>query len=136
MIVHRANGAQEGSFFIQRLTGPTYERGWNAQRGYAAWISKQKRWTCGVPCGVAAGFIGVANSAGRKTAGVWFALDQLLAGKFFNRRAITQDGKKGVVLFCRHAGEWLKPMAIMRGAIFNGPIFHSHGYGVGYGGIK
>jgi len=40
-----------------------------------------------------------------------------------------------VLLSC-HSGEWLEPMAIMCGAIFNRPIFHCNGNSISHGGIK
>ena len=51
-------------------------------------------------------------------------LSQFGASKFLNRLAITREREKRIVLFSSPAGEWLKPVGIMSGAVVLSPFLH------------
>ena len=90
----------------------------------------------GVPSGIATGFKGGAQSAGRETGSIRFALDQLLTGELHDYGSISARCKKAVVLLSGNARHRLEPMRIMCRAFFNGPVLHRVRDDTGHTGIQ
>ena len=117
--LHRA---QQRRLLIQNLARVGAKRRGDAQR-----IILDKRIAGRIPRGVAARLKRGAQPSGRKGGGIRLALDQLLAGKLHDHRAIRTRGDKRIVLFRRDSRHRLKPVRKMRGPFFNGPILHRVG---------
>ena len=132
----RLNGAQERGLLVERFAGPTDERGGDAQGGDARRIAQEERRAGGVPSGVAARFVGIADSARRETGCIGFADHQLIAGELFDGAAIGHWIEERVVLLSSDAGQWLEPVAIVRGTVFDRPVLHGNGNRVGNCWVK
>eukprot|EP01137_Pigoraptor_chileana_P032743 Opistho-2@22630 len=116
------DGAQEGGLGVERLAAPGAEGGGNAQR-LAIRALPDERGRGRIPQCVSARLEGRAEASRGKGASVRLALDQLLSGKL-KQQDIAGKFNERVVLFRRLSGEWLEPMAKVRGALFNGPFAH------------
>ena len=90
----------------------------------------------GVPGGVAAGFKGGADAAGGEGGGVRLALDEFLAGEFEDRLAIAGGREERVMLFGGDAGHGVEDVGVVGGALFDGPVLHGDGDGIGDGGVQ
>ncbi len=113
------HGAKQRRFFVQRFASIGEEAGGDVQ---AAVFDKGKR--CGIPGGVASGFEGCPQTAGREGGRIRLAAHQFLAGKLHKHLAVADRGDEGIMLFGGDAGHGLKPMGIMRRAFFCRPVFH------------
>ena len=126
--LHRA---QQRRLFIQRLAPVGAEGRRDAQHPVL-----DEGVGGGVPGGVAPGLEGGAQAAGGEGAGVRFALDELLAGKFHNDPAAAHGGDEAVVLLGGDAGHGLEPVGEVRRALFDGPVLHGVGHHRGGGGVE
>jgi len=116
------------------FAGPAQERGGDDQRGAIGMLHD----ICGaggIPRGVAAGFKGGAKAAGREAAGIGLALDQFLAAEY-RKRARTFGREEAVVFLGSDAGHRLEEVRVVRRAVFQSPVAHGGGHGIGNGGIE
>ena len=130
------DGAQQGGLLVEGLAGPGHEGGRNAEGRIAVGGLEDEGRAGRVPGGVAPGLVGVADSAGGEGARVRFTLDQLGAGELLDGVAVPGRGEEGVVLLGGHAGERLEPVAVVGAAVFDRPLAHRTGDGVGDRGVE
>ena len=131
LLVERLHGAQQRRFLVERLAAVGTERRRDAERFvFDKGVARR------VPGGVAARFKRGAKPAGGKARSVRLAPDEFLAGKLHDDAAIRRGGDEAVVLLRGAAGEWLEPVGIVRRALFDRPLLHGVGHGVGNGGIQ
>ena len=78
--VHRT---QQGGLLVECFAGIGGEGGWDAQ---GTVLNESRRGA--VPGGIAAGFEGGAQAAGRERGGIRFSLDKLLAGELHDHAAV------------------------------------------------
>ena len=128
-------GTQNRGFRIQGLAFPRRVRRWNAQRG-AIRILNNEGGGCRIPCGVTTRFEGGTQAAVREARRIRLALDQLFAGELGDRTATLVRSDERVVFLSGLSGERLEPVRVVRGAFFDGPIFHHHRNHVGHIGIQ
>ena len=119
-------GAQQRGLFIQSFAGVAAKRRGNAQSGAVA-VTFDKSRTGGVPCSIAAGFKGTAQTAGGETGSVRFAHNQIFARKGHDRLTFF-DFQKGVMFFSRGAVQRQKPVGKVAGAPIHRPMFHRVGH--------
>ena len=129
--VQRLHAAKEGRFLIQRLSAVGAER-----RGDAERFALDESVAGGIPCRVAPRLEGGAQTAGGEGGGVRLSLDQLLAGKLHDDAAIGRRSNEAVMLFCGDAGQGLKPVGKMGGAVLHSPVPHGGSYRVCHMGIQ
>ena len=126
LVADGLHGTQQRGLFIQCFAGVRAECSGDAQH-----VIFYKSIAGGVPCGVAAGFTGGAQAAGREGGSIWFAFDELLAGKLHDGGAVRLGADKAVMLLTGDAGQRLEPVGIVGGALLNGPALHDAGHDVG-----
>ena len=90
----------------------------------------------GVPGGIATGLKGGPQTAGGEGGGVRLSLNQLLAGKLHDDAAIGRRSNEAVMLFCGDAGQGLKPVGKMGGAVLHSPVPHGGSYRVCHMGVQ
>ena len=124
--VEHVFGAKQRCFIVERFAGIGNKHGGNTER---CAVDKGRRTR--VPGSVAAGFERVAQPARRETGRIGFLLGQLVTRKGFEGRAVGQFFEETVVFFGGGSGERLKPMGVVRSAVFHGPLLHGLGDFVG-----
>ena len=125
------HAAQKGRFFIQRLSAVGAE-GCGDTEGLAL----DEGVAGGIPCRVAPGLKGGAQTAGGEGGGVRLPADQLLAGEFHDHSAVRRRGDKAVVLFRRDPGQGLEPVGEVGRAVLDCPVLHGGGHRVGHRRIQ
>ena len=125
------HGAQQRRLFVQRVTAVGAQNGGDAE---GALLDEGKRG--GVPGGIATGLKGGPQTAGGEGGGVRLSLNQLLAGKLHDDAAIGRRSNEAVMLFCGDAGQGLKPVGKMGGAVFHSPVPHGGSYRVCHMGVQ
>ena len=130
-LVQLPHGAQQRRFLIQRLTAVGAEYGGDIQC-----FVLYKGVGRGVPCGVAPGLKGGAQTAGGEGGGVRLALAQLLGTQLHDHAVLAVAGDKAVMLFSGEAGHGLEPVGEVGSALFDGPVLHGAGDLTGYGTIQ
>ena len=131
LLAQRLHGAQKRRFLVKRLAAVGAERRRDAER-----FVLDKGIARRIPGGVAARLKRGAQSPGGEARSVRLAPDELLAGKLHDDAAVRRGGDKAVVLLRGAAGERLEPVGKMRRALFDRPLLHGVGHGVGDGGIQ
>ena len=131
LVADGLHGTQQRGLFIQCFAGVRAECSGDAQH-----VIFYKSIAGGVPCGVAAGFTGGAQAAGREGGSIWFAFDELLAGKLHDGGAVRLGADKTIVLFTGDAGQGLEPVGVMGSALFNCPALHHAGHNISYFQVK
>ena len=135
LLRERLHRSQQRRLLVERFAGPAHERRRDDERHRAAAVKQPGR-TGRIPCGVTPCFKSAAHAAGRKARGIGLALDQLLARELGDGLALVRELQKRIVLLRRDAGERLKPVRVVRGAVLDRPFFHSLGDGVCRGRIE
>ena len=125
------HGAQKRGLFVQRGTAVGA-----IGRGDTERIVLYKSVGGGIPCGIAAGLKGGAETAGGERAGIGLALYKAFAGKLHNNAASPVRGDKAVVFFGGYSVKRLEPVGVVGGTQFNCPIPHGGGNNVGYVKLK
>ena len=128
------DGTEKGSLFVQCLARVAAKSGGDAQ-GRPVAVTLDEGGTGGIPGGVAPGLEGGTQSAGRKTGGVGFPHDEVLARKGEDGPAAGRLQER-VVLFGGPPGEGLEPVGVTGGAPAQSPLFHGMGHVSGDGGIQ
>ena len=131
----RVHRAQQRDLVVQRLAGPRCEGGGNAQER-AVGVLQDERGAGRVPGGVAAGLERGADAAGGEGGGVGLALDELLAGELGKRRALAGRSVEAVVLLGGEPGQRLEDVRVVGGALFQRPLLHGQGHGIGEAGVQ
>ena len=131
LLIQGVHGAQQGGLLIQRFAAVGAEGG-----GDAKGLALDKSVGAGVPGGVATGFKGGPQTAGREGAGVRLTLNQFFAGKLHNHAAVGSGSDEAVVLLGGNAGHGLEPVGKMGCSVLHGPIFHSGGHSICNSQIK
>lgn len=90
----------------------------------------------GIPGSIAPCFECGANTTGWEGRCVRLSTDEHFAGEFAYDMAIACGREKCIMLFSSEPGHWLKPVRIMGGAVFYGPVFHRIGDDICYLRIK
>ena len=122
LFAQRFHRAEQRSFFIKDLAGEREESRGDVER---AFFYECRRGA--VPGCIAAGFGGVAQTAGRERRGVGLTFDEFLAGEFQYGLAVVRGRNERIVFFCGNAGHRHEPVREVRGAFLDGPIFHGRG---------
>ena len=130
LLVYRVHTAKQRCLLIKRFAAIGAKR-----RGNAECIILYKGEGARIPCRIASCFKGGAKPARREGRCVRLALYKLFARKLHNNSAVFCGRYKAVMLFGGYAGERLKPMSIVRSALFNRPVLHGGGYGIGYAAV-
>ena len=89
-----------------------------------------------IPCCIASGFKGGAQTTGRKAGCIRLALDQFLSWKIHHHSAAVCRRDKAVMLLCGDSSHRLKPVRIMSRSLFHGPVHHRICHHICYGGIQ
>ena len=124
--IQRGDGTQERRLLVQHIARVGAERRRDIQ---AVVLDEGVR--RGVPGGVAAGFEGGAQAAGREARRIGFALDQVLAGKFHDDAPIRRGLDEAFMFFGRDARHRLEPVGVVGAAVFQRPILHGVSHHVG-----
>ena len=119
------HGTQQGGLLIQSLAGVADECGGDAQH-----IILHECVAGGVPCSVAAGLAGGAQTAGGEGRCIGLAAHQLLAGELHDGGAVAHRGNKAIVLLTGDAGQRLEPVGVVGGTQLHGPALHHAGHNV------
>ena len=119
------HGTQQGGLLIQSLAGVADECGGDAQH-----VILHECVAGGVPCSVAAGLAGGAQTAGGEGRCIGLAAHQLLAGKLHDGGAVAHRGNKAIVLLTGDAGQRLEPVGVVGGTQLHGPALHHAGHNV------
>ncbi len=135
LLVDGGHRAEERGFLVERFTGVA-EEGRRDDEGRAVGILHDKRGACRIPCGVAACFEGGADAAGRKAAGVGFALNEFLATEAGQCLAVGVGREKAVMLLSGQAGHGLKEVREVRGTFVDRPLLHGRRDGIAMFGQK
>ena len=122
--------AEQGGLLVEGLARPRDEGGGDAQGGVAVGLEHEGR-AGGVPGGVAAGLVRVADAPRGERAGVRLAPDELIAGELCDCAPFAVWAQERVVLLGGRSGERLEPVTIVRGAVLERPLLHGEGHGVG-----
>ena len=130
LAVDGLHGAEQGGLFVQHLAVERAEAGGDVQG-----IILDKGGRGAVPGGVAPGLEGDPQAAGGEGGGVAFAPHQLLAGEAHDDGAVALGIDEAVVLFGGGAGQRLKPVGEVGGALVQGPALQTVGHDVGQGGV-
>ena len=118
----RLQATEERSLLVESFASVATKSGRNAKRSTVA-MALDKRRRRRVPSGIAASFERRTKSATRKTGGVRFTDNQVLAAQNHNRLA-TGWFKETIMLFGCRTGQRLKPMRKVRCAAIHRPAFH------------
>jgi hypothetical protein len=135
LAVEGFDGAQQWDLVIERISGPGGKDAWDAQRCPVGMLHDEGG-RGRVPCRVASGFEGLAQTAAGEGGGIGLALDEVLAGELCNGTAAGIGGDEAFVLFGCAAGQWLEPVSVVRGAALDCPFLHRQGNDIGDGGIE
>ena len=131
LLVQRLHGSQQRRFLIQSFPAVRAESCGDTQG-----MAFDESIGGGVPGGIATGLKGGPQTAGGEGGGVRLSLDQLLAGKLHDDAAIGRRSNEAVMLFCGDAGQGLKPVGKMGGAVLHSPVPHGGSYRVCHMGIQ
>ena len=131
LLIQHADGAEEGSLFVQSLAAVRAEDGGDVQG-----LVLDEGVGGGVPGGVAAGLEGGAEAAGGEGGGVGFALAEFLGTEFHDHAVLAVAGDEAVVLFGGEAGHGLEPVGVVGGALLDRPVLHGVGDLTGGGTIQ
>ena len=123
--------AQQGGLLIQRLAAVRAEDGGDVQG-----VVLHEGVGGGVPGRVASGLKGGPQAAGGEAGGIGLTLVQLLGAQLHPHAVLAVAGDEAVVLLGGEAGHGLKPVGVVGGALFNGPVLHRAGDLAGYGTIQ
>ena len=127
LLAYRLHGTQKRRFLVQGFPGVRdKDRGDTETNTGGLLLYKGGR--SDVPGGVAPGIVSGAQASGGKGGCVRLTHYKLLAGKLQKGLALLRHRYERVMLFGGDAGQRLKPVGIMRGALFHGPILHGGGY--------
>ena len=126
---------QQRSLFIQRFAGIGAESSRDAKGG-TVFIALDECRAGGIPGGIAAGFEGGTEAAGREAGSIRFALDQAFAGEIHRYAAIVIGFNERVVFFRGGAGKRLEPVGVVSGTLADCPALHGVGYVVGNFGVE
>ena len=113
-------GAEQRSLVVEGFTGVRYKNGGDDQR-----VVDDEDGACGVPCGVAAGLEGRADAAGGERRGVGLLLHKQFAAKLLYHAAFAVVLDKRIVLLGSALGQRLKPVGVVRHAVFCSPLLHT-----------
>ena len=131
LLAQCVHGTQQRCFLIQCLTGIGNENSRNVQGAFF-----HKAVGSRIPCGIASCRAGLTQTAGRERRGIWFALDQLFAGKVHNYHAVVSRADERVVLFCGRTCHRLEPVGIVGRTVFDRPILNGICHNIGISGIQ
>ena len=127
-------GTQQRGLLVQGHTGPRKEHGGDAQEGPVG-VFHDVGGAGHVPGRVAARLEGGAKAAGGEGRSVGLAADQHGAGEFGDDAALAVRHQEAVVLFRRLTGQGVEDMGEVGGTLFDGPVLHDGGHGIGDAGI-
>ena len=131
LFVEGFHGAQQGGFLVQGFSAVGA-----VSRGNAQDMLLDEGIGSRVPRSVTPGFKGGTEAAAGQRGSVCLAADQFLAGKLLDHAAAVHGRDERVVLFRSDGIQRLKPVSIMGGALFDGPVLHGVGYDAGDLGIQ
>ena len=120
-------GPQQRSLVVECLTRIGNKYGGDAQR-----VVNDEHRTRGVPCRVAAGLEGVADSAVGEARRVRLLLHQQLAAELLYHTPLAVVLNKGIVLFGSSLRERLEPVGIVGDTHFKCPLLHARSHCIGY----
>ena len=129
--VHSVEGTQQRSLVVECLARIGNKHGGDAER-----VVNDEDGAGGIPCRVATGLEGAADTARGERRGVGFLLDEQLARELLYHTALAVVLDERVVLLGGTLGQRLEPVCIVRHAILYGPLLHAGSHSVGHVAVE